>query len=151
MNPFLFFDDFVFDHYRGVRRRQFKPKACGDFYIPGMTAGSSVVYHPEEKVYLLYYNTIPDLARAWDRVFYYAESADGIHFEPVSELNDIQKTGTLLVYRDDRAEKPEEWFKSVIMRVDEEDSSRGRGYVVVSPDGGRWNPEAALGLPWPAE
>ena len=42
MNTFLFFDDFIFDHYRGVRRRHFKPQPCGDFYIPGMTAGSSV-------------------------------------------------------------------------------------------------------------
>lgn len=143
MNTFLFFDDFIFDHYRGVRRRQFKPEACGDFYIPGMTAGSSVVYSPEEEVYRLYYNTIPDLTRDWDRALYYAESGDGIHFEPVGELSDVRKTGTLLVYRDDRTEKSEERFKSIITKVDEEESSRGRGYVVVSPDGVRWNTDTS--------
>jgi hypothetical protein len=139
MNTFLFFDDFVFDHYRGVRRRHFKPQPCGDFYIPGMTAGSSVAHLPEEGLYRLYYNTIADRTRDWDRSLYYAESADGIHFEPVAELADIQRTSGVLVTRDDWTQKPEERFKSVIMRTDEADSSRARGYVVTSPDGVRWN------------
>ena len=138
MNTFLFFDDFILDHYRGIRRRHFKPVKCGSFYQEGINAGSSVIYSPEEKQFLLYYNTMSDLSRDWDRNLFYAESTDGINFEPKGTIKGVEKTGSLFVMRDDHTLSDEERFKTIIMKVNPENPSTGEGYVAVSPDGINW-------------
>ncbi len=139
MNTFVFFDDFMISSKRGIRRRVFKPVKSRSFYQEGITSGSSVVYVPEKKAYYLYYNFLPDRSRDWDRVAHYAISTDGINFKPAGRVPSVRKTGAYVVYRDDFTDRPDERYKCVIMKVNEDDTSQGRGYVAVSRDALDWN------------
>lgn len=139
MNTFVFFDDFMINSKRGVRRRVFKPIKRGSFSQDGITAGSSVVYVPEKKQYYLYYNFLPDRSRDWDRIAHYAVSDDGLNFTPAGPVPTVAKTGSYVVYRDDFTKNPDERFKCVVMKVNEKNTSKGRGYVAVSADAVNWN------------
>jgi len=139
MNTFVFFDDFMINSRRGIRRRIFKPLKAGSFHQEGITAGNSVIYIPEKKEYYLYYNFLTDRSRDWDRIAHYAKSSDGINFEPMGRVPSVRKTGAYIVYRDDHTKNPEERYKCVIMKINEEESSKGRGYVAVSHDALNWN------------
>ena len=139
MNTFIFFDDFMISSKRGVRRRVFKPVKAGSFYQEGITSGSSVVYVPEKKQYYLYYNFLPDRSKDWDRESHYAVSSDGIEFKPMGRVPSVAQTGAYIIYRDDFTDKPEERYKSVIMKVNKEDTTKARGYVAISHDALHWN------------
>lgn len=139
MNTFVFYDDFMIYTKRGVRRRVFKPQKSGSFEQPGITSGNSVVYIPEKKQYYLYYNFLPDRSKDWDRRAHYAVSDDGINFTPAGKVPSVRKTGAYVVYRDDHTENPEEKYKCVIMKVNPDNTSEGRGYVAVSSDALEWN------------
>ncbi|MFO7610912.1 MAG: hypothetical protein R6W99_00275 [Clostridia bacterium] len=139
MNTFVFFDDFMINSRRGIRKRIFSPVKAGVFSQDGITAGSSVVYVPEKGLYYLYYNFLPDRSRDWDRESHYAVSADGLNFTPAGRVPTVSNTGAYIVYRDDHTGNPEERYKCVVMKVNEKDTSEGRGYVAVSPDALNWN------------
>ena len=139
MNTFVFFDDFMINSKRGVRRRIFKPVKSGSFEKPGITAGSSVVYLPEIKKYYLFYAFLPNRSRDWDRIAHYAVSDDGVNFTAAGKVPSVKKTGSYVVYRDSFTDNPNERYKCVIMKVNENDTSKGLGYVAVSSDALNWN------------
>lgn len=142
MNTFVFFDDFMIMSKRGIRQRIFKPQKVGSFEQPGITSSSSIVYLPEIKKYYLYYNFLPDRSRDWDRIAHYAVSDDGINFTPAGQVPSVSKTGSYVVYRDSHTKNTKERYKCVIMKVNPDNTSEGRGYVAVSPDALNWNTDS---------
>ena len=139
MNTFVFFDDFMIYTKRGIRRRIFKPRQVGGFEKPGITAGNSVVYIPDLKKYYLFFSFLPDRSKDWDRRSHYAVSDDGINFTSIGPVPSVRKTGSYVVYRDDKTDNLDEKYKSVIMKVNPDDTSEGRGYVATSKDALDWN------------
>ncbi|MCK5758606.1 MAG: hypothetical protein KAH14_05895, partial [Clostridiales bacterium] len=104
MNTFVFFDDFMIYTKRGIRRRIFKPRQVGGFEKPGITSGNSVVYIPDLKKYYLFFSFLPDRSKDWDRRSHYAISDDGINFTPMGPVPSVRKTGSYVVYRDDKTD-----------------------------------------------
>lgn len=139
MNTYVFFDDLMINSRRGVRRRTFKPIKSGSFQREGITSGNTVVYNPVKREYYLYYNFLPDRSRDWDRIAHYATSSDGLNFTPRGPVPSVKKTGSYIVYRDDFTDNPEERYKCVMMKINEDDTSKARGFVAVSSDGLNWN------------
>jgi hypothetical protein len=139
MNTFLFFDDFIIDSCHGFRKKIFRVEKCGEFYRKDITGGHTVIHQKEKGRYILVYTTIKDVARDWDRAPYYAVSEDGINFKDAGKLEGMDVPGSFFVNRDPYTEKPEERYKTVVMKVNEEEQTRAEGYVAVSPDGLNWN------------
>ena len=107
-------------------------------YLVESAEGSSVVYSPEERRYLLYYSTIADTSTDWERKLYYADGMDGISFEPRGCINGIEKTGSLLATRDSHTRNEAERFKTVVLQIDPGNPGGGNGFVAVSEDGINW-------------
>jgi hypothetical protein len=139
MNTYLLFDDFIIDSYHGFRKKNFKAQKTGEFYREKITGGHTVIHQREENRYVLLYTTISNYSRDWDRKPFYACSDDGVNFTHQGTLTGMDVPGSFFVNRDDYAEDPRERYKTVVMKVNEEQEASAEGYVAVSPDGLNWN------------
>ncbi|MFO7635873.1 MAG: hypothetical protein R6W96_01030 [Clostridia bacterium] len=144
MNTFLFFDDFMLDHSEGIRKRHFTPRRTGVFQPEGISAGSSLVHGREGGRYILYYSSIKDMSRDWDREILYATGSDGVNFTPAGRIDDIRRTGSLFVNRDTHENNPARRYKAVVMKMDKDADNRGYGCVIASRDGIHWDTDT----PW---
>jgi len=137
MNTYLFFDDFIIDSYKSMTKRHFKAIKQSTFYKDRITGGHTVFKTKDN--YVLIYTTISDYSKDWDRTPFYATSDDGINYISKGRLPKMDVPGSFYVNYDSHSKKENEKYKTVIMKVDESESSNAKGYVATSPDGLNWN------------
>ncbi|MBN2852153.1 MAG: hypothetical protein JXQ23_05390, partial [Clostridia bacterium] len=136
MNTYLFFDDFMIDCIQSFRKRQFKANKVSTFHLDQITGGHSVVKIGNK--YFMYYTTISDYSKDWNRMPYYSTSDDGFHFTVIGPMTGMPVPGFSFVNQDNHTENDEERFKTVIMKVGENEKKGSKGYVATSPDFLNW-------------
>jgi len=137
MNTFLFFDDFMIDNMQSFRKRHFKAKKQSTFHLDKITGGHSTV-KVGEKYYLLY-TTINDYANDWNRTPFYATSDDGVNYTPIGPMKGMNIPGSYYITKDIHTNNPDELYKTVIMKIDSNNTYNSKGYVATSGDFLNWN------------
>ena len=136
MNTYLFFDDFMIDSMRSFRKRHFKAEKCSTFHLDRITGGHSVVKSGDK--YHLFYTTISDYSKDWNRKAFHAISDDGLNFTPVGPLSGMPRPGGFFVNEDTHTEIKAERYKTIVMQLSEEDIHKAKGYVATSGDLFNW-------------
>lgn len=137
MNTYLFFDDFIIDSIQSFRKRHFKAKKCGTFHKNRITGGHSTMKIGDK--YYLFYTTIDDYSKDWQRKPFYAISDDGINYESVGQMDGMKIPGYYYVNEDKHTNNPLEKYKTVIMKIEEDNKHDSKGYIATSPDFLNWN------------
>lgn len=136
MNTYLFFDDFMIDSMRGWRKRHFKAERCGSFRVDRINGGHSVVR--KDGKYHLFYTTMQDASKDWNRQAHYALSDDGVNYTSVGPVAGMPVPGGFYVNEDLHTSNPDERYKTVIMQVEAGADHSAKGCVATSGDLLNW-------------
>lgn len=137
MNTYLFFDDFMIDGMRSFRKRHFKAEKQTTFHVDRITGGHSVMKTADGK-YHLFYTTIKDYAKDWNRKPFHAVSDDGLNYTNVDELTGMPCPGGFYVNEDPHTPNRDERYKTIVMQHAEGDEHQVKGYVSTSGDLLNW-------------